>query len=793
MRMRSPTLFFLLSLAALLSAQQKPAITPADYGQWETLGAGELAADGRWLAYSIQRANGNHELRVAGLAGGKNHVAAFGESPAFSNDSKWLAYGIGVSEKEEEKLKKAKKPIRKKLGLLNLETGATTVVENVSTFSFSKGGSFLAMHHYLPEKKEEPAPEGQAPPAAPEPAGATLIVRNLASSADSTFGSISGYAWHDQRPLIAMTINAEGKAGNGVQLFDPASGTLRALDSANAAYTGLAWRKDSSDLAVLRSKSDEQHEEETYILLAWKNLDHKHVYDPTSNATFPGGKRTVKFRAPSWSENGSAIFVGLAEWTRKPPKPDVAKKDGNDGPKAEGSKPASTATGKEKEDEEEPANVEVWHARDPNVMPEQKLRAQRDRQRHTLAAWRLDSGRLVPLSSNWREQITPAKAGNLAVVVNPIPYEAQNIFGRRYADLYRLDTATGNRTKIRSRVEYHSADRHFSGHLLYLFEDNYWTYDLETLSEVNLTKNLKVSFVNREYDHPVKQKPPVGVAGWTKHGKSVIVYDEYDLWELAADGSKAVRITNGAAEQVQHRYVRLDPREEFIDPAKPLYLSLQGRWTNKWGIARVSLAKPGAAERLVWLDKWVGRLSEAKDADVYAYVAEDFDDSPDYFAGGPDLKDARQVTETNPFQRRYAWGRGELVEYKNSRGDRLQGALFYPANYERGRQYPMIVNIYERMTDSLHRYAAPSERAPYNPSVWTSRGYFVYRPNIVFRPRDPGLSALDCVTAGVKKVLESGMVDPRRIGLIGHSWGAYETAFISTQTGLFAAGSPARH
>ena len=102
----------------------------------------------------------------------------------------------------------------------------------------------------------------------------------------------------------------------------------------------------------------------------------------------------------------------------------------------------------------------------------------------------------------------------------------------------------------------------------------------------------------------------------------------------------------------------------------------------------------------------------------------------------------------------YAWGNAELIDYKNSHGDRLQGALYYPANYEKGKQYPMIVQIYEIESNQLHNWTAPSERATYNADGWTQNGYFVLRPDIIFRPRDPGLSALDCVTSAVKKVLE---------------------------------------
>src|SRR5262249_7941213 len=51
----------------------------------------------------------------------------------------------------------------------------------------------------------------------------------------------------------------------------------------------------------------------------------------------------------------------------------------------------------------------------------------------------------------------------------------------------------------------------------------------------------------------------------------------------------------------------------------------------------------------------------------------------------------------------------------------------------------------------------------------------------------PGSSALDCVTAAVKKAIELGYADPKHIGLQGHSWGGYESSYIVTQTDMFAA------
>src|SRR5438093_3122964 len=61
----------LVALAALVNvaAQSKPAVSPAEYGQFESLtpgsASGGLSWDGRWIAYGVNRANGNNELRIA--------------------------------------------------------------------------------------------------------------------------------------------------------------------------------------------------------------------------------------------------------------------------------------------------------------------------------------------------------------------------------------------------------------------------------------------------------------------------------------------------------------------------------------------------------------------------------------------------------------------------------------------------------------------------------------------------------------------------------------------------------
>ena len=113
--------------------------------------------------------------------------------------------------------------------------------------------------------------------------------------------------------------------------------------------------------------------------------------------------------------------------------------------------------------------------------------------------------------------------------------------------------------------------------------------------------------------------------------------------------------------------------------------------------------------------------------------------------------------------------------------------LRYPAGYEKGKKYPMIVYVYEKRSDSLHNYIAPSERDYYNGTSFTSAGYFFFEPDIVFRPREPGLSVVECVRPAVAAVAQMGVIDPKKVGMIGHSWGGFDTAFMATHTDTFAA------
>lgn len=752
-----------------LESEDRKPVSPKDYGKWESLGrGGALSRDGIWLVYPIRRNNDKDELRLHNLKTETNKVLEQGSDQQFSKDSRWLGYLINLPAKERKKLEKKKEPVHTKFGLLGLVNGDSTVIKDVASFAFSGNGRFVAMKRYAPEDRKNKS--------------ADLVVRNLNTGSDFSFGNVAEYSWQEDGALLAVIIDTEGKTGNGIQLFDGATGALKLLDSKDALYTGLSWRKKSDDLALFRVEKNDTYEDSTHVILSWQQLASTTakagIFDQTGMTGFSGHTRVVSNHPLEWSKDGKSLFFATKEWILKPVKEDTTKGDSANQDSTNTGNPDSLLT------DEAPA-LQIWHSRDVRIIPEQKQRAENKREDAHLAVWHIKDNKFVQLGDELTERTRLQDDAPVVLGLDATPYEFDGMFGRPHSDVYTIDIYTGKKHKFLARVNNFYSISPDGKNIVYLTDDHYHLYNFKSAKDRNLTVGSAASFVNKEDDHPVEQKPPYGFIGWAKNGKSFFVHSKYNIWQFWADGSRGRNITDGETEKIIHRYVRLDPDEDTIDTKKPLYLHRSGEWTKKAGYASVIPGK--SLKSLVWGDVFASRLVKAKDANTLAYVIEGFGDSPDYFVTQGDFAKSKQVSDTNPFQKDFAWGKSELIEYTNAKGRRLQGALFYPANYQPGRKYPMITYIYEIRSRVVHCYAVPSERNYYNHSVFTSQGYFVLQPDIVFDAGDPGISSVRTIEIAVKKVVDMGLVDDKRIGLVGHSWGGYQAGFAVTQTDIFAA------
>ncbi|MBE7173670.1 MAG: S9 family peptidase [Williamsia sp.] len=763
----------ILLLVSVVKGQQKKYLTQEDYGKWQSIGAADLSPDGNWLAYQITVQEDNDTLYVNNRSTGKAYKLEFAGNPEFSRDNQWIAYRIGLPFKDAEKLRDQSKPIESKMGLLNLATGKKEVVQNINHFGFSRNGKYLAV--YLAPARES------------RDRGSVLLVKNLQDGTTRTIGNVTEFSFNKKSDYLAYIIEAANSAGNTVELYNLSTNTIKVIASDTTKFSRLNWQKEGDGLAFYRSYRKDGFEEDNAMVYTYTNLYKTpalKVLDPQTAKGFPAGMRIYTGSALTLSNDMTTVFFGLKTWTANPLAKKEDKKPGDSLTKKDSIRIDSTRALAKKGPVDKLAPVDVWHWKDPEIQPRQRITYSQDTISSFLSAWNLDNNAFFRLA----KELTPNAVinGNQKWVLIYTDKKYRPSFKEDYADAYLVNVKTGEEKLVFEKAMqgfFNFPQSSPDGKYFVYFKDkNWWSYNVATGKNTNLTEGVKTAFWDVRDDHPAS-RPAVGGGGWLKNDKELLLYDEYNVWAVNPDGSGARKLTDGEKDETVFRVTRLDTEDPFIDDSKPIFLTAYGDKTKKFGYYRMN---KGKVEKLVWEDLQVNRLVKAKDANAFLYVKQDYNKSPALYASN-DFKDEKLVAETNLQQKDYYWGKSELIGFTNKKGKKLQGALFYPANYEPGKKYPMIVYIYEILSNSVHGYVTPSRRSPYNTTNFTSNGYFVFRPDIVYEINDPGMSAANCVIPAVEEVVKTGMIDKDRIGIMGHSWGAYQTSFIITQTDLFKA------
>jgi dipeptidyl aminopeptidase/acylaminoacyl peptidase len=177
---------------------------------------------------------------------------------------------------------------------------------------------------------------------------------------------------------------------------------------------------------------------------------------------------------------------------------------------------------------------------------------------------------------------------------------------------------------------------------------------------------------------------------------------------------------------------------------------------------------------------------KAADADEYVLTKSTFVEFPDLYAGS-NLTNLTKISDANPQQKNFKWGTVELVSWLSADGVPLQGLLYKPEDFDPHKKYPLITYYYEQFSNTLHSYVPPGGRNVINYTHYVSNGYLIFVPDIHYENGYPGASAVKSIVPGVQMLLARGYVDPKGLGIQGHSWGGYQTAFLITQTHLFSA------
>jgi dipeptidyl aminopeptidase/acylaminoacyl peptidase len=480
--------------------------------------------------------------------------------------------------------------------------------------------------------------------------------------------------------------------------------------------------------------------------------------------------------APAFSRDGRKVYFGAAPAPRKPARPG-------------------------KTDPEDVVSADLWSWHDDFVQPVQRTQAERERNRTFRGVLDLASGRYTQLADETLPEISMSDDGTRVLGFDNRPYRRLADFDGLYSDVYLVDANTGARSLIIEKLRHGIGNRRGGpafgwspdGQWAAYYLDGHWhLLDTATGTTRNLTATLPVSFAQELHDTP-EPPPAAGWAGWTSDSAGVLLYDRYDVWVLPVDGSAAVNVTqgDGRSRRIVYRIQNTEPREadaeeRGIDPTKPVILRGESETTRASGFfSSFSLGRQPA--ELLWGDKAYTYVGRALEADVLLVTASRFDEFPDIHTTNAEFDGLNNVTDGGAQLAPFLWGSAELMDFTNTDGLPLQAAVYKPANFDPAKKYPVIVYIYERLSQIVHRFSQPAPSQNVNFPFYTSNGYIILTPDIVYTEGEPGQSALKSVLPAVDALVAQGFVDENAIGIQGHSWGGYQIAYMLTQTNRFRA------
>jgi dipeptidyl aminopeptidase/acylaminoacyl peptidase len=766
-----------------------------DYPAFRRIGGMSLSANGVWMAYTVTPNEGDGKLFIRNIDGGTVHEITRGANASFSDDGRWIGYfisppsegrgrggrgrgGRGATTAQGED---GDRPSRT-FHLMDLNAGTSTTFPAVASFSFSPDGNWLLLRPQTATSAQGEGGGGRggrggrggAVNDASSP-GSDLLMRELATGRQRYLGNVGEYAFDDSGALLAYTVRGQERLGNGIYVLTMASGEQTMLDVAAADYDQLAWSEEGVNLAVLRGDKARDRFQKDNVLLAWTGVGtpsaRQVTIDPKTADGFPAGMVVSEFASLRWSDDGARLLLGLKEQEPARPEPDDPQ-----------------------------ANVDVWHWKDTEPQSAQIVRLEQDRRSTFAAIADLASGTIRQVADAEMRSIAPTDDLTWAIGRLDAPYRGEISWGGSRADIYRVNLTTGERTLIEPSLSRTMGTSPDGKWFVYLKDGKVYSYEMISGRKTQIDGGR--SFVNAEDDHDY-ERPVYGIGGFTADGASVLMYDRYDVWSLPLAGGRPVNLTKGegAKNEVRYRITRFGSGGgrggrgggrggggggEPIDLSQPVTLSAYGEYTKQSGYAE--LRPGGAPEPLIWADKSIGSPIAAEDADRMIFTQSTFTEYPNYWVADKRFSSPRQITDAHPdLFTTFAWGTKTLIDYENRHGQRLQGTLTLPANYEPGKRYPMIVYFYEIMSNQHHSFPIPQYDDRPHVATYASNGYLVLQPDVVYEIGKPGTSALDCVTSAVKRVIDLGYADPDRVGLQGHSWGGYQSSFIVTQTDLFAA------
>ena len=648
----------------------------------------------------------------------------------------------------------------------------------------------MARLHHAPKEGEEASDEGEEEEdvRTREDPGTRLVLLELASGTEVEIPHVKSFSFHPEEGWMAYVVAAPNGEGDGIflrRLQDGATAVALETNPFTQVRT-MVWWEEGARLAWVMAEEDEEGEAASGTLSIWNGDE---VVVPSVSDALPDGWELPIQNRLRWSEDGDRLFYGARPGNAPEEDPDSEDDEALFDPY-------------DFETILEGRTVDVWHTDDPFINPNQKRTWSRRQSRTFAGVYHLAAGRAVQLGDeDFQLQSLPDNPLR-AVGTSDEPYRKESTWTGGAEDVYLVDLETGERTLVvegygsgssaaNSWIGARASSMSLSPggrHLVWFLEDHWHLFDAETGTTRNLTQGLDVAFFDVDHDYP-SPRGGHGIGGWLEDDAAVLIHDKFDVWQFPTGGGRPANLTEGRgrAQEVVLRVLRVDPDVDAYGRNATLHLS-SFDWKDKSFGFFTTRAGRGGLETLLDEEKRFRVVAKAGDADRLLFTREDYDEFPDLWVGDLDFRNRKKVTDVNPgLLDRFAWGTSRLVEWTSDDGIPLQGVAILPGNYEEGKRYPVLTYFYRFFSQRLHEFNQPVINHRPSFPIYASDGYIVFLPDVRFEVGRPGISALKSVVPGVKKLVDLGLADPDALGLHGHSWSGYTTAYMVTQTNIFAA------
>lgn len=735
------------SLSPAFAQNASKSLTIDDLVTWQRITDREISDNGKWVACKMEPWEGDATVYLYAAQGQETATFSPADKFAFSASSGYLVVTQTPGKSTVDSLKVLKtKEDKMPMNTLVIYSvaGKKETIDSLKTFKLADEADWIA---YQRGRKDS-----------------TLYVRSLDGSKTFQFPTVTDFQFAKKSGMLYYTSAAEGEAG--IFTLNPEKGSPALIKEGKGVFKQTTFDEKGERLAFLYCADKDSSYKALSLWLSEHNAPAKEIAT-RGNRAFPAEWVINENGMLQFSKSASRLFFGTSPEPRQKDTTQLA---------------------------ENRPNVQVWSWDEPVQYTVQNYNKEKDLRKSYQAVYNLGNGSIFQLANEELPNIQLGNEGDapLALLSTSRPYSLSSMWeARTRSDYYTVSLDNGERKQI-AQADYGRFRLSPQGKYAYWYgeTDSCWyTIALAEGKQYRLT--TPESFPAWDEENDVPDYPYAhGAAGWTANDQNLLIYDRYDIWKFdPTAATPPINLTvNGRKEKLSYRLEQLDKEARFIDLGKPQLLKGFNEATKGYGFYNARLSAPAAPKTLLAGNYMLRSINKAKNTDDVIYTMETFQQYPDIHYSTLAFKKSVQLTHGDKQQEGFIWGTAELVSWISLDGRPLEGVVYKPANFDPNKKYPMMVNFYERNSETLYNYRMPEpHRSTIDYHLYNSNEYVIFNPDIRYVDGYPGESCYNCLMPGITMMIAKGYIDEKRIGAQGHSWGGYQVAYLATRTNLFSA------